>query len=185
MDILTFLKEPIFWAISAIGSVLLSIIANLLTPYIGSFLSNFSEKRTAKVAKKRLEFLNKIRYVSSNQNRILNQKVDAAYWLLRAIFLLALGIIIFTVSNAFGIFQVIPLIVAAIFIARSSQWVEEAIETYKIAKLATERAEAIRRFEYEWYHEDYDIDDHPNPYIEELNSMLKEWDNKNVGLRIL
>lgn len=182
MDILEFIKEPIFWAVSAAGSVLLSIVANLFTPKIGSLLSKFSEKRKAKINKKHLKFINEVKYVSSNQNNILNYKVDAAYWLLRAIFLLVLGIIIFSASNAFGIFQIIPLLIAAIFIARSSQWVDEAILKYKVAKLASDRAETIRRFNYEWDYEEHgiDSDEYPDPRSEDLNEVLKKWDEANI-----
>ena len=91
-----------------------------------------------------------------------------------------MGIIIFTASDAFGLFQILPLVVAEIFIARSSQWVEEAIATYKVAKLASERAEAIREFENKAYHIDYTYDDTPNPMQDELDEMLTKWDKENI-----
>lgn len=181
MEIIELIKEPIFWVISAIGSVLLSVFANLATPLMGTLLSKFSQKRKEKIEAKRLALLEEIRNVSSDQNRILNYKVDAAYWLLRAIFLLALGTIVFSVSSFFGDLQVILFFVAAIFIAKTSQWVDLAIAKYQIARLASERAEVVKKFESQYYHYDYvSIDDCPNPLSDELHTLLKEWDSTNI-----
>lgn len=176
MEILELIKEPVFWIFSAIGSVVLSVFANLITPWVGKLTAKFSQKRKEKIEEKRIALLEEVRFVSSDQNRILNYKVDAAYWLLRAIFLLALGTIVFSLSGFFGNLQIILFGVAAIFIAKTSQWVDLAIVKYQIARLASERAEAIRKLKYEFHHGDYKTDEYFDPFVDELNCMLKEWD---------
>lgn len=180
MDTLDLIKEPIFWIISALCSVFLSILANLMTPFAGTLLSKFSLKRKTKIESKRLAFLNEVKYVSLDQNKILNYKVDAAYWLLRIICLLLLGIMIFSTSSIFGAFHIIPLILATIMIVKSSQWMDIAIKKYKIARLASERAETIREFKSKWHHEDYFDEDTRDPFHDDLTAMLKEWDQSNI-----
>lgn len=181
MEIIELIKEPIFWIMSAICSVILSVFANLVTPWAGTLLSKFSQKRKEKIEVKRVALIEEVRFVSSDQNRILNYKVDAAYWLLRAIFLLALGTIVFSLSGFFGNLQIVLFVVAAIFIAKTSQWVDLAIAKYQVARLATERAEAIKKFESQYYHDEYiPSDNHPDPFHDELHNILKEWDKTNI-----
>jgi|GEM_PF-5040535 len=184
MNTFELIKEPIFWIVSAFGSVALSILANLMTPLASTFLSKFSLKRKIKLESKRLALLNEVKYVSSDQNRILNYKVDAAYWLLRIICLLLFGIMIFSTSSIFGAFYIIPLTLATIMIVRSSQWMDVALKKYKIARLASERAETIREFKSEWHHEDYFDKDTPDPFNDDLTAMLKEWDKANINSKV-
>lgn len=176
MDFIELIKEPTFWLISAIGSVLLSISANLVTPHVGQLLSKLSSTRKTKLDKRKQALIAEVRYVASDQNKILNYKVDAAYWLLRAVMLLAMGTLIFSVAGYFPIFELVPIVVAAIFIARSTQWLELAKNKYKIAKLAMERVEEERRIEYEWNKEHY-----VDAVSEPLQVELSKWDSSNIG----
>jgi hypothetical protein len=155
MEFIEFITEPTFWIISAIGSVILSVAANLVTPFIGRIVGKVFASRKSKVEMKKQALINEVRYVASDQNKILNYKVDAAYWLLRAVMLLAMGTLLFSVAGYMPIFELIPLIVAAIFMARSAQWLGTAKNKYKMAKLAMERAEEGRRLEFEWNKEQY------------------------------
>lgn len=145
MDFIELLKEPIFWIVSAIGSVFLSVFSNLVTPYVGRIISKVFLSRKSKLEKKKHDLILEVRYVASDQNIILNYKVDAAYWLLRGVMLLVMGTLIFSVSSYLSIFQLVPLAAAAIFMARSTQWLDIAKNKYKIAKLAMERVEMERQ----------------------------------------
>ncbi len=176
MEFIELIKEPTFWIISAIGSVFLSVAANLVIPYIGKMVGKIFSTRKTKIEKKKQSLINEVRYVSSDQNKILNYKVDAAYWLLRAVLLLAMGTIVFSVAAYFPIFEIIPLVIAAIFIARSTQWLDVAKNKYNIAKLAMNRVEEKRRIEYEWNKEDY-VDVVNNP----MQGELSKWDSTNIN----
>jgi len=149
MDFIELFKEPIFWIVSAIGSVLLSIFSNLITPYVGRMISKVFSSRKSKLEKKKHDLIVEVRYVASDQNRILNYKVDAAYWLLRGVMLLVMGTLVFSVSGYLPIFELVPLVAAAIFMARSTQWLNIAKNKYKVAKLAMERIEIERKIEKE------------------------------------
>jgi len=176
MELIELIKEPTFWIISAIGSVLLSVVANLVTPYAGRLVGKLFASRKSKIEKKKQALINEVRYVSSDQNNILNYKVDAAYWLLRGIMLLALGTILFSVASYIPIIEVVPLIIAAIFIARSAQWLDEAKNKYKIAQLAMKRVEEERRITYEWNREQYG-----DAVNDPLQEELSKWDLANIN----
>lgn len=145
MQLIELIKEPVFWVISAIGSILLSVLANLVTPYVSSTLAKKFATRKIKTEIKKQELINEVQHVSSNQNLIINYKIDAAYWLLRAVMLMALGTILISFSRYLPFGSLIPVIIASVFIARSNQWLDLAKKMYKIATFAQERNEEEKR----------------------------------------
>ncbi|WP_323940133.1 hypothetical protein [Aeromonas veronii] len=73
MEFIELIKEPTFWIISSIGSVFLSVAANLVTPYIGKIVGKIFATRKTKIEKKKQLLINEVRYVSSDQNKILKE----------------------------------------------------------------------------------------------------------------
>ncbi len=188
MSLSEFLQEPAFWIFSTLGSLLLSILANLLTPYINSFLSKLSRSQKTKTEKKRLNFLNEVVSVSTNSNNILNYKMDAIFNLLKSIFIIAGIILLLSITSIFSsqsiffkFFTIISYIVILSAIIISNTLLIEAIKKYKIARLASERAKVVTNFEREFYHMDYTPkNEYPDIFNEDLNAELKKWDTQNI-----
>lgn len=87
-----------------------------------------------------------------------------------------MGTILFSAASYFSIFEIIPLVIAAIFIARSTQWLDVAKNKYNIAKLAMDRVEEKRRIEYEWNNEDY-----VGVVNDPMQGELSKWDSTNIN----
>ncbi len=64
MEFFEIIKEPAFFVSTAIGSIAMSIVANLLTPVVSKHLSGFSLSMKAKQNEKRKKIHIKKSYLS-------------------------------------------------------------------------------------------------------------------------
>ncbi|HDI3323490.1 TPA: hypothetical protein PMD23_003692, partial [Vibrio cholerae] len=85
MEYLDLIKEPVFLVASAGMSILISVAANLLTPKFSKILSFFSSSLKNKQTEKKQAYIAKIKLASSNENRVINIKLDVAYALLKSL----------------------------------------------------------------------------------------------------
>jgi hypothetical protein len=116
-----FVKQPFFYyAIlvgSVIGSILLSILANLLTPKADKLLSIFSDNRRNKTRKKRLIMMRKVLAYSSSDTRAIHAKIDAVFTMLTASLMVICGFALFYVASNFFAVKSTAGHLAAIFLS--------------------------------------------------------------------
>ena len=99
MDIVNFLKEPIFWVVTTIAGLLWSVLANLVTPYFQRYLDRFYENRNRNKIMTILEKRTRIeKYFISYDDRN-STKIDVIHGLLRGIGLMVLGVATFLIAN--------------------------------------------------------------------------------------
>jgi hypothetical protein len=91
---------PLFWIVSTIGAIILSIIANLITPFASAFLTRRLSARRSGLREKQIKRRDQVITLQANVHRRASVKLDAIFKLLLAIILLLLGIFIFQFSIA-------------------------------------------------------------------------------------
>ncbi|HXI85046.1 MAG TPA: hypothetical protein VNL17_13250 [Verrucomicrobiae bacterium] len=87
-DLVSVASKPLFWIVSALFSILLSVVANLLTPRVSQVLLKRRGLWKQRLMKKQAVLLGKVIIVFEKENLILNSKLDSIHALLLACILL-------------------------------------------------------------------------------------------------
>jgi len=99
-DVTAILATPLFWSVSALGSVFLGIIGNLLTPKVAAFLEKRSSVRRAQALRTKARLLGEILLRSDNPDKLTQTKLDVIYAFLLACIFLLFALILFSLSTA-------------------------------------------------------------------------------------
>ncbi len=176
MDILTLLQQPLFWILSSITSVVLSVVANIITPHVSGIFSQYSGKlrqtREQEKRQKRAEVI----WLHENIQTRVNTQLVAIYWLLRSVELIASAVIVILIIPQIlfipTIAQLIVFFLAAVILVRSSQWFDTAKNRIRPALLADERECALRQYKVR----------HTTLTEDDIQKFLAEWDRKHFGV---
>jgi hypothetical protein len=99
MEIVSLFKEPIFYIFTVIGSLLLSVVGNLVTPFFQNKMSLFyngrNQRRIRTLLAKR-DAIHKLHISYDDRGEV---KIDAVLGFLRAIGLMLIGIASFVIGN--------------------------------------------------------------------------------------
>ncbi len=186
VEYLDLIKEPVFLVASAGMSILISVAANLLTPKFSKILSFFSSSLKNKQTEKKQAYIAKIKLASSNENRVINIKLDVAYALLKSLVMFIIGLFSLSFSSSYIYFaEYIFILISLCSVIYALSLFNSAQVNYRIATLATLRAEKMASLraelnasslsEYEHYASDY-VDPSEKMYLE----YLADWDKKHL-----
>jgi hypothetical protein len=95
------LKHPIFWITSIIFTILLSILANLLTPRISVFLSKIDGTRKTKRKKILKEQWEQVLLYCEDKQLRINDKLNGIISLLKSIIILLFAVFFFLLAPLF------------------------------------------------------------------------------------
>jgi hypothetical protein len=83
---------PLFWIVSAIGSVLLSVVGNLLTPHISVFVTRHFHARKSALREKQIKRRYQVIMLQENMARRTSTKLDAIFKVIFSLVLLLLSL---------------------------------------------------------------------------------------------
>ncbi|MBB1432619.1 MULTISPECIES: hypothetical protein [unclassified Pseudoalteromonas] len=181
MDIIEVIKEPIFLVVSTILSLIISVMANVLTPKVLQLCSQLSVSLRDKQYAKKAIYHSKVVTAAHDTNRVVNIKLDAAYSLLRALIMIVFSLFLFSIATYFD--------VSVFFIAFSLALVTYAVSlfnnaqiSYRIAVLAAKRAEYMMkiRTQINAKYQEQEYEDFIDPDEDAYEKCLIEWDKENI-----
>ncbi|MCP4251975.1 MAG: hypothetical protein GY775_00975 [Candidatus Scalindua sp.] len=172
-DLFEVLRQPIFWIASTCFTVLLSIVANLLTPRIAVFLSKIDGTRQTKRKKILKELWEQVLLYCEDRQMRINDKLSGIILLLKSIILL-----LFAVS----LFLIAPLFYEAIWALFSAGGVllifglvlfNNSAKALRVTQIADKRESDGRTFLRK-----HDLD----PNSKEIKDFLRGWDYGAFGV---
>ena len=89
---------PLFWIVSTIGTIVLSIVGNLLTPYVSAFVTRHLHAHRTGLREKQKKRRDQVITLEENIHRRTSTKLDALFKLLFAMVLLLAGLFLFQVT---------------------------------------------------------------------------------------
>ncbi|WP_417560277.1 hypothetical protein [Marinomonas sp.] len=185
MEILDLIKEPFFLASSIVMSIFISVAANLLTPKISQLLSFFSSSLKTRHTAKKQVYVSKIVLASLNENKIINIKLDVAYALLKSLVMIVFSLFLLLVSPYIYSVEYLAILISLSLVIYSISLFNTAQVNYKIATLASLRAEKMESLRANLNaaslsENDYYASDYIDPHEEMYNEYLAQWDTKNL-----
>jgi hypothetical protein len=172
MEISEFLKEPLFWFVSAIGTIILSIISNILTPLILKVFSKTSKGRKRKLVSQNLKKREIVINIQSSRDRRISWQVDSIMLGVQGVGLILLFLAISNIISIF-IFQEISYFALAIGTIYGYQKILKATMKAKLITIADERA----AYQYGEYSEK--IEESKADFLVE---RMEQWDIKQFGV---
>lgn len=89
------ISTPLFWIVSTTGTLVLSIAANLLTPYVSAFVTRNLHARRSGLRDKQIKRREQVIALQSNVARRTSAKLDAIFKLLLTVVLLLACLFLF------------------------------------------------------------------------------------------
>ena len=86
---------PLFWIVSTIGTIILSIVANLLTPFISAFVTRLLHERQSGIRQKQIQRRHQVLALQYDHARRTGAKLDAIFKLLMALVLVVGCVLLF------------------------------------------------------------------------------------------
>lgn len=90
---------PLFWMVATTGTVVLSITANLLTPFVSAFVTRHLHARQSGVRKKQIQRRDQVLILQANLSRRTGAKLDAIFKLLLALVLMVVCVFLFQLGS--------------------------------------------------------------------------------------
>src|SRR5438093_2781068 len=90
---------PLFWVVSTIGTLVLSIVANLLTPWTSAFITRHLHSRRSGLREKQIKRREQVVSLQGNVHRRASAKLDAIFKLLLAMILLSLCVVLLQLDS--------------------------------------------------------------------------------------
>jgi hypothetical protein len=176
------ISTPLFWIVSTTGTVVLSIVANLLTPRVSALVTRNLHARKSGLRKKQIQRRDEVVTLQANLSRRTGAKLDAIFKLLLATSLLLLGLFLFQLgSGGFHtteankpspviqiplLLTVLVAILAAIVVAKLG------LDDMTLALTADRRERAGDDF----------LKQHGPASAQELEQIEDEWDLREFGV---
>jgi hypothetical protein len=172
-DIVT---TPLFWILSAIGSVILSVIANLLTPRIRALITRRLQSRQSGLGEKQIKRRETILTLQANIHRRTATKLDGIFKVLVAMSLLLLCLFLFQLTS--GLLQtlrwldvpVLLVILLAVLVAIAVG--KLGLDDMSLALTADKREHASDEF----------LKAHGQASAEEMKQFEDAWDLREFGV---
>jgi hypothetical protein len=138
---------PVFWIASIVGSLALSIIANLVTPLVSATLARRNNARRSGLREKQIKLRAAVVDLHANIHRRASAKLDAILLLLAAVVMMVVCIGLFQLATLLG--QGARLLIALITVAGTSvglAFVKVGMERFEPAVKAERRERAVENF---------------------------------------
>jgi len=132
MELTEILREKSFWVATTIGTIALSIIANLLTPVIRSLFSKSSRRLRDIINKKKVEEEHFLEELLKNESELVNYKMDLVIQLLWSV-LIQVFALISILEIPFGFF------LGVLFTAVNLVFIKESIRLQRLLREAERR----------------------------------------------
>jgi hypothetical protein len=176
------ISTPLFWIVSTTGTVVLSIVANLLTPRVSAFVTRNLLARKSGLRKKQIQRRDEVLTLQANLSRRTGAKLDAIFKLLLATALLLLGFFLFqlgsggfqiTVSNKPSPVIQLPLLLIVLLAMLGAIVVGKlGLDDMTLALTADRRERAGDDF----------LKQHGSASPRELKQLEDEWDLREFGV---
>jgi hypothetical protein len=175
MDILSLVKEPLFWVATTIGGLLWNVVGNLITPFFQQNLARLYENRNKKRVLSILEKRTKVEKFFISYDDRDSTKLDVIHGLLRALALMVIGIAFFLAAEVFPYPLTYPFyFVGAYAFYLGIKVFDEQNLLLNQVRLAQEREQELRK----WM-EEFNIS--PSE-TEKLDEFLVHWDSEKFGV---
>ena len=168
---------PLFWIISIIGSLVWSIVANLLTPYVSVFVTRRFHARRSGLRNKQIKRREKIITLQLNIARRTSTKLDAIFSPLLATGLLLTGIFLlqFVTTGDKSLKEPsTPILLIILFVLLAIMTIgKSAIDNMSLALTADRREAALHDF----------VKQRGNDALpDEVRQLEDEWDLRESGV---
>jgi hypothetical protein len=154
----------LFWIVCTIGTLVLSIAANLLTPYVSAFITRHLHGRKSRLRDKQIKRREQVIALQLNVARRTSAKLDAIFKLLLAMVLLLLCLFLIQLSvNDFYVATLVIILLAllaAVAIGKlglddmsfaiTADRREAALDDFLKQRGGGTSAPEVRQFEDEW-----------------------------------
>jgi hypothetical protein len=170
--------QPLFWIVSALGSIILSVTANLITPRVSIALSQLSHARRAKNRARQLSLLLRVTQLAADPNRITQAKLDVLLRLLVACAMMLIGLFPLLVGPIFvSHWRFLALVVILvggcgfmIGAALCSATLGDALQAIRLAEARGRDLSAFLATQ--------------SPTSEQVVFFQRKWDQDNIGLTV-
>ena len=176
-ELTSVLKTPIFWVVSAIGSVAVSILGNLLTPKISTLLETRSSSKRQAEDYRKAKFFGEVIIRVAKPERILHTKLDSMHAFLLACVFMLLALLLFTTATALEwllipkLVRIATAIFAIPFVWMSFYLTNEGLKWRNVALSAEKRIDAEEKLKTEL-----------GENIEDITSRMESWDRERFGI---
>jgi hypothetical protein len=179
-DLLAVLKQPLFWMFSALGSVVLAVAANLITPRVSLWIEKHSSTRRFRQRKRQVRLLGEVVLMYDDPQLLTQAKLDSIHAILVATFAVLLSVIAFVVGLSIApYFGPLPQIVATIIgiaLAWLGAWVVRVgMQKMRIARAYERRVRAAKALKRE---KEGEVGE------KELFDFFREWDKREFGINL-
>jgi hypothetical protein len=176
-EVVNVLSTPLFWLVSAVGSVALGVIGNLVTPRVIGFFERRSSSKHRQTFQNQARRLGNILVLFDRPDSLTQTKLDSLHALLMACILMLLSLVIFTVASALEWF-VIPVIVRILIIVLGFIVVWLALFVTKEGIKSRDKAQTLERRRKAF--DTFAKTGSPSPA--EQATFLADWDKKEFGM---
>jgi hypothetical protein len=90
---------PLFWMVATTGTVVLSIAANLLTPFVSAFVTRHLHARQSGVRKKQIHRRDQVLILQANLSRRTGAKLDVIFKLLLVLVSIVVCVFLFQLGS--------------------------------------------------------------------------------------
>lgn len=179
--VLHVINQPLFWFLSIIGSVVLSVLANLITPYVRGRIERLSHSRKHAAKKKQARLLGEVGMIDGTPEKLTQAKLDSIHALLLATYAILLCMVSFTLGLILAPFT--NGLSNLVFLLFGTAFAWSSIEIIKVGQRKMYIARAYEKREKAKAEYSRNNPDKSGP-IEVWNYML-EWDRKEFGVNYL
>jgi hypothetical protein len=167
---------PLFWIMSGVGSVLLSVIANLLTPQISAFVTRHFHARKSALREKQIKRRHQVIMLQENMIRRTSTKLDAIFMVILSLLLLLLGLFIVVLSSVQSVptnkSSLVSALCVLLTVIGSIVSMVSGLKAMSLALMADRRERAIDDFQHGRGSDSTDA----------ARQFLDEWDLHEFGV---
>ncbi|PTP76390.1 hypothetical protein [Vibrio splendidus] len=173
MENLEFLKEPVFWVLTTVGSIILSIIANLVTPKVQKFLAKNSQQKKEALEAQSRETLRKVLKIQLSNTYRTSWQIDAVLECIKGVGIILLFLAFSRVFAIFPIYELRLIVypVLAVGAIYGYKHIQSGLTNAALTKLADERQSVLEAAE------------HGNT-DDEIQEIVRKWDTENFGVTV-
>lgn len=173
---------PLFWIVSTVGTIVISILANLLTPYSSAFVTRHLHARRTGLRDRQQKRRDRVIMLEQNIHRRTSTKIDVLFQLLLAMVLLLTCLFLFqlnfgalhesSIPSPSPTLEVPTFILIAMVLIIVMVLIKTGLDAMSLA-LTADRRERAR--------EDFTAQ-HELASADEIRQFEDEWDLKTFGV---
>ena len=179
MDIIEIVKTPLFWVVSAVASIALSVVGNLVTPKVADWISQRSNKKRDKGTLRRARFLGEVVIRVADPSKIIGTKLDSIHAFLLACISMLFALILSTAATILEWFLFSEFIrLATAILSIPVMWFSyylaaEGVRWRKVAILAEKRIA-----------QEMTLANPENRDNRPIDQQMDEWDRQHFGITL-